>query len=116
MSLALWQQCLDALQDELNSQQFNTWVRPLQAEEGDSGELCLLAPNRFVRDWVNDKYLKRIHELLRELAPGKPPKVELSVGSRRTVSNPRPEGAAASPVSAQAQAPGQIPKSQRLAL
>ena len=109
MSLALWQQCLDALQDELNSQQFNTWVRPLQAEEGDSGELCLLAPNRFVRDWVNDKYLKRIHELLRELAPGKPPKVELSVGSRRTVSNPRPEGAAASPVSAQAQAPGQMP-------
>ncbi|MGO2415032.1 MULTISPECIES: chromosomal replication initiator protein DnaA [Cobetia] len=113
MSLALWQQCLDALQDELNSQQFNTWVRPLQAEEGDSGELCLLAPNRFVRDWVNDKYLKRIHELLRELAPGKPPKVELSVGSRRTVSNPRPEGSPASSSStsssAQAQAPGQMP-------
>ncbi|NWN83991.1 MAG: hypothetical protein HLX48_13515, partial [Halomonas sp.] len=34
MSLALWQQCLDTLQDELSSQQFNTWIRPLQAEEG----------------------------------------------------------------------------------
>ncbi|MGY4877631.1 chromosomal replication initiator protein DnaA [Vreelandella aquamarina] len=90
MSLALWQQCLDYLQDELNSQQFNTWIRPLQAEEGESNELCLLAPNRFVRDWVNDKYAKRISELVRELAPAKPPKVSLTVGSRR-VASPTPQ-------------------------
>lgn len=83
MSLALWQQCLDYLQDELNSQQFNTWIRPLQAEEGETNELRLLAPNRFVRDWVSDKYAKRISELIRELAPSKPPKVSLTVGSRR---------------------------------
>ncbi|XGA80087.1 chromosomal replication initiator protein DnaA [Halomonas sp. CH40] len=90
MSLALWQQCLDYLQDELNSQQFNTWIRPLQAEEGESNELCLLAPNRFVRDWVNDKYAKRISELVRELSPAKPPKVSLTVGSRR-VAAPAPQ-------------------------
>ena len=40
-------------------------IRPLQAEDGDANELCLLAPNRFV-DRVNDKYLKRINELLRD--------------------------------------------------
>ncbi|WP_299316041.1 chromosomal replication initiator protein DnaA [uncultured Halomonas sp.] len=90
MPLALWQQCLDTLQDELNSQQFNTWIRPLQAEEGESGELCLLAPNRFVRDWVSDKYAKRIGELMRELSPAKPPKVVLSVGSRRSAPRPQP--------------------------
>ncbi|WP_148252394.1 chromosomal replication initiator protein DnaA [Aidingimonas lacisalsi] len=90
MSVALWQQCLDFLQDELNSQQFNTWIRPLQAEEGESNELCLLAPNRFVRDWVNDKYAKRINELMRELAPTKPPKVSLTVGSRRAAPAPQP--------------------------
>ena len=90
MSLALWQQCLDYLQDELNSQQFNTWIRPLQAEEGDTNELRLLAPNRFVRDWVSDKYAKRISELMRELAPSKPPKVSLTVGSRRTAA-PAPQ-------------------------
>lgn len=86
MSLALWHQCLDYLQDELSSQQFNTWIRPLQAELGEANELCLLAPNRFVRDWVSDKYAKRISELMRELAPTKPPKVSLSVGSRRAAS------------------------------
>ncbi|MYL23683.1 chromosomal replication initiator protein DnaA [Halomonas alkaliantarctica] len=91
MSLALWQQCLDYLQDELNSQQFNTWIRPLQAEEGESNELRLLAPNRFVRDWVSDKYAKRISELMRELAPTKPPKVSLTVGSRRAAApSPQP--------------------------
>ncbi len=90
MALALWQQCLDTLQDELSSQQFNTWIRPLQAEEGESGELCLLAPNRFVRDWVSDKYAKRIGELIRELSPAKPPKVVLSVGSRRSAPQPQP--------------------------
>jgi len=90
VSLALWQQCLDYLQDELNSQQFNTWIRPLQAEEGETNELRLLAPNRFVRDWVSDKYSKRISELMRELAPSKPPKVSLTVGSRR-VAAPAPQ-------------------------
>ncbi|MFO8046571.1 MAG: chromosomal replication initiator protein DnaA [Halomonas sp.] len=90
MALALWQQCLDTLQDELNSQQFNTWIRPLQAEEGESGELCLLAPNRFVRDWVSDKFAKRIGELMRELSPAKPPKIVLSVGSRRSTLQPQP--------------------------
>ncbi|MDN3555956.1 chromosomal replication initiator protein DnaA [Halomonas maura] len=105
MSLALWQQCLDTLQDELNSQQFNTWIRPLQAEEGESNQLRLLAPNRFVRDWVSDKYAKRISELMRELSPAKPPKVVLSVGSRRAAApapQPRELG---DPVSAAPRAP-----------
>ncbi|MCP1318856.1 chromosomal replication initiator protein DnaA [Halomonas sp. 707B3] len=108
MSLALWQQCLDYLQDELNSQQFNTWIRPLQAEEGDTNELRLLAPNRFVRDWVSDKYAKRISELMRELAPSKPPKVSLTVGSRRAAAaapQPRELGNPVSAAPAQPSSP-----------
>ncbi|ABE57366.1 MULTISPECIES: chromosomal replication initiator protein DnaA [Chromohalobacter] len=111
MSVALWQQCLNFLQDELSSQQFNTWIRPLQAEDGDANELCLLAPNRFVRDWVNDKYLKRINELLRDLASGKPPKVQLTVGSRRNVamSSPRDLGAPVSATTMNASRPTEAP-------
>ncbi|MGQ7246249.1 chromosomal replication initiator protein DnaA [Halomonas sp. V046] len=106
MSLALWQQCLETLQDELNSQQFNTWIRPLQAEEGDSNQLKLLAPNRFVRDWVSDKYAKRISELMRELAPAKPPKVVLTVGSRRAAATAAPQTRElGDPVSAAPRAP-----------
>lgn len=65
VSVELWQQCVDLLRDELPSQQFNTWIRPLQVEaEGD--ELRVYAPNRFVLDWVNEKYLGRLLELLGE--------------------------------------------------
>ncbi|MBB1489334.1 chromosomal replication initiator protein DnaA [Oceanospirillum sediminis] len=88
MSLTLWQKCLGHLQDELPSQQFNTWIRPLQAElEGQS--LKLLAPNRFVLQWVSDKYVARISELLSELSNGQPPQLILEIGSKRTVSNPQ---------------------------
>jgi chromosomal replication initiator protein len=105
VSLALWQQCLEYLQDELNAQQFNTWIRPLQAEEGDANELRLLAPNRFVRDWVGDKYAKRINELLRDLSPAKPPRVVLTVGSRQAATvKPQPRDLGA-PVSANPHSP-----------
>ncbi|HET8706738.1 MAG TPA: chromosomal replication initiator protein DnaA, partial [Pseudomonadales bacterium] len=81
MDSALWQQCLDRLRDELNPQQFNTWIRPLQAEAGD-GRLILFAPNRFVLDWVNEKYMGRINELVGELATDVTPRVALEIGSR----------------------------------
>ena len=63
MSTLLWEKCSNALQDELPEQQFNTWIRPLKSQEGN-GELRLLAPNRFVSDWVSEKFLPRIKDLL----------------------------------------------------
>lgn len=65
--LELWQRCVELLQEELSSQHFNTWIRPLQAVEEEE-QLVLLAPNRFIMDWVKDKYLGRIEEILQELA------------------------------------------------
>ena len=68
MSEELWQRCLTRLEDELPSQQFNMWIRPLQvAASADGAELTLFAPTRFVVDWVRDKYLDRIGEVLGEL-------------------------------------------------
>ena len=51
MQGTLWHHCLKHLEGEVPEQQFNTWVRPLQAVERD-GELQLLAPNRFVVSWI----------------------------------------------------------------
>ena len=82
MVSSLWHQCLDRLQEELPSQQFNMWIRPLQAEM-DEEKLRLLAPNRFVLDWVNEKFLKRITELMKELAvDAEPVQVVVAIGSR----------------------------------
>ena len=68
----VWQKCVVSLEQELPSQQFNTWIRPLKAEilATSAGErLQLLAPNRFVKEWVVDKFLERISELVSELEP-----------------------------------------------
>ncbi len=59
----LWEKCLGYLREELPDQQYNTWIRPLQIDTRASDTICLLAPNRFVQDWVSDKFLLRIREL-----------------------------------------------------
>jgi chromosomal replication initiator protein len=81
MEALLWTRCMGALEAELPEQQFNTWVRPLQAMEGN-GALKLLAPNRFVVDWVNANLLPRIGELLRNDDTGDALIVTVEVGSR----------------------------------
>ena len=80
MSLAIWQQCLACLQEELPTQQFNTWIRPLKIQE-DGRVIQLLAPNRFVQDWVRDKYFSRIRELVADYATDATQDVELLVSS-----------------------------------
>ena len=83
MEASLWARCKCALEAELPEQQFNTWVRPLQALEG-AGALKLLAPNRFAVEWINEHLLPRIGELLRDERTGNAPIVTVEVGSRAT--------------------------------
>jgi len=76
---SLWQQCAERLQSELPLQQFNTWIRPLQAKlNGET--LTLFAPNIYSVDWVRDKYLKTINTYLEALCDDKVPNVVLKVG------------------------------------
>lgn len=83
----IWQQCIDRLQDELPSQQFNTWIRPLQASE-QGEQIHLYAPNRFIKDFVADKFSQRINELLAELQGVSSPGVVLEIGSSNSTPPP----------------------------
>jgi chromosomal replication initiator protein len=74
---SLWSRCVQQLRSDLPEQQFNTWIRPLQAVE-EPQLIRLLAPNRFVVDWVNTNCLGRITDFLRE-SPGTA--VQVEVGS-----------------------------------
>ncbi len=77
----LWNDCVRELQAELPEQQFNTWIRPLQAvEEGKA--LKLLAPNRFVVDWLQQHYVERILQLIDR--SGDPMELVIEVGSRQS--------------------------------
>lgn len=57
-----WQHCLDQFRKDLTIQQFNTWIKPLKASQ-ENGSVLLLAPNRFVLQWVKEKFLVRIEAL-----------------------------------------------------
>tara|TARA_R110002110_G_scaffold205066_7_gene417048 strand:+ start:182089 stop:183549 length:1461 start_codon:yes stop_codon:yes gene_type:complete len=83
----VWQQCVVRLQDELPSQQFNTWIRPLQATMNGQ-MLTLLAPNRFIKDFVSDKFAERISELVKEFEPEHPLDVVLEIGTGSPSSTP----------------------------
>ena len=87
MSESLWNRCLRVLESELPEQLFNTWVRPLQAIERD-GQLKLLAPNRYVIEWLGQNSLPRIKELIRAFAEDPAPEVVLDVGTRAGASAP----------------------------
>src|SRR5436853_7410629 len=60
-----WASCLTRFEKELPAQQFNTWIRPLKldASAAPSGELRLLAPNRFVLQWVKERFVPRIETM-----------------------------------------------------
>lgn len=76
----VWKKCVDFLQGDLPAQQFNTWIRPLKIDTS-SDAMTLLAPNRFVKDWVGDKFLPRICALAEEFSGGKIRKVAISIGN-----------------------------------
>ena len=83
MTTLIWQECVAHLQDEIPSQEFNIWIRPLQAELTNN-ELRLLAPNRFVLDWISERFLTRIKDLIKKLSPEILIQIRLEIGSIQT--------------------------------
>ncbi len=84
----LWQRCSEHLEQVLSPQQYNTWIRPLQVIE-EHQHIKLLAPNRFVLDWVKNNYLESIQHHLEQICEQQAPCVMLEIGSRkRTLTKP----------------------------
>jgi len=78
----LWQQCICQLENELTEQQFNTWIMPLQANL-QNNTLQLLAPNRFVMDWVRKNFLPQIEQLVSRLDDTNSLSVNILIGSQQ---------------------------------
>ena len=79
---SIWDNCLTKLENEIAGSDFSTWIRPLQALESD-GQLKLLAPNRFVLDWVKQHYFTKIKESIHEFSNGTL-ELNLEIGSKKS--------------------------------
>lgn len=90
-----WQHCLHRLSGDIPQQQFNTWIRPLQAQWHDTG-LTLSAPNRFIRDFVVERYVPLIASYLMDVVSPALAQVSVTVaedvagGARPVLSVERP--------------------------
>jgi chromosomal replication initiator protein len=84
---AVWNLCLGRLEDDLSPQQFNTWIRPLQAiEEGKN--LKLLAPNQFVRDFIVKEMFDEVQKMANSFSTTPLDlKVEVGTGTGPSVSS-----------------------------
>ena len=90
MALDVWKKCLGALEAEFTPQQFHTWLRPLQlSPEQTDGALTLLAPNRFVVEWVKKNFYPRIQELAGEFSANVIKVVSIEIGSSMPAAEPK---------------------------
>lgn len=85
---SLWNYCVTKLENEIPSQQFNTWIRPLQAIE-HGNQLKLLAPNRFVLDWVREHFLSKIESTIENEPSKQLWSISLEIGSKTSESKNR---------------------------
>ena len=84
-----WSACLNRFEKELPTQQYNTWIKTLRLEDdsdnpdADSSlsptQLRLIAPNRFVLQWVRERYLDQIQNLSKQYFP-EPVSISLALG------------------------------------
>lgn len=79
---AIWNNCLAKLENEIAGSDFGTWIRPLQAVESD-GKITLLAPNRFVLEWVKQHYFIKIEQVIGEFSNGGL-SLDLDIGSKKS--------------------------------
>jgi chromosomal replication initiator protein len=84
-----WDSCLSHFEQQLSAQQFNTWIKPLRLENPvvDGNELRLVAPNRFVMQWVRERFLGEIEEISRKFFPA-PVAIALTLSDQRADSAP----------------------------
>ena len=63
---SFWRSCLSHFEQQLPAQQFKTWIKPLKFHAIDNNTVTLTAPNRFVLQWIHDRFLAEIERLAGE--------------------------------------------------
>ena len=80
MQSKVWDDCLSILKSDLTESQFNTWIKPLSViEDEEAQSLTLLAPNKFVVNWIQKNYLEKIQTVASKKLEGKAT-IALSIG------------------------------------
>jgi chromosomal replication initiator protein len=85
---SFWRSCLSHFEQQLPPQQFKTWIKPLKFQAVDN-RVTLTAPNRFVLQWIRDRFLAEIERLATERL-GSDANVILVLAEKETPVAPKP--------------------------
>ncbi len=96
MQTSLWKRCIRELRADLSEQQFNTWIRPLQVVE-EKRSLRLLAPNRFVVDWVHANCMDQLTKVIGAETDWPEPAIVVEVGRQGLLDELAPPKATPAP-------------------
>ncbi|GAW87038.1 chromosomal replication initiator protein [Bathymodiolus platifrons methanotrophic gill symbiont] len=77
---SIWNSCLSRLENEISTNDLNTWIRPLQAQE-ENDVIKLLAPNQFIIAHVKEQFLGKIEDAVYEFSSGQYT-VKMEIGTR----------------------------------
>ena len=75
----VWQKAGDRIRDALGQTGYETWIGPLTFVGLRDKTATIEAPNRFFRDWVNDRYLDLLRQTISTEA-GEPVEIKLTLG------------------------------------
>src|ERR1039457_7113496 len=84
----LWQRAADRIRDELGQVGYETWIGPLNFVAHQGSTVTIEAPNRFFRDWINERYLSLMRTALSKEA-GEEMEVRLTLGENAAVATPQ---------------------------
>ena len=90
----LWERALDTLRVRLSSENFDTWLAPVQCVGIENDTVTLRIPNRFFQDWLSAHYLGLILESLGNSQNGKSLRVAWEIDENlqdRVAPAPSPE-------------------------
>jgi chromosomal replication initiator protein len=63
----MWDEAVGRLKSRVSSQNYDTWLRPIEVRSFDGSTLRLRAPNSFVRGWFESHFLRTVLDELRDL-------------------------------------------------
>src|SRR6202795_1957005 len=83
----LWQRAADRMRDELGQVGYETWIGPLNFIAHQGSTVTVEAPNRFFRDWINERYMSMMRSALSAEAGGEI-EVRLTLGANAAIAPP----------------------------
>ncbi|HHE04509.1 MAG TPA: hypothetical protein ENL19_00440, partial [candidate division WOR-3 bacterium] len=76
----LWEEILDEIGQKIDHKSFNLWIKPLKFNSLSQDKLIVKAPNQFIKERVEEKYLPLLQLILNKLT-GEDAKIELDIAS-----------------------------------